>query len=82
MPKQSEVKDNVRKLKDDSAEDRQKENEVLKIAYERIGGIPKNVSRTSVTKIGTKSYRVNIWTAQEGGIIPTQKIEHSLFLTL
>jgi hypothetical protein len=79
----AEVKEPARnKVKEESAEDQQKKKEILQIAYSKIGGVPKNLSKTSVTKVGDRSYRVNIWTSTEGGIMLNHHIEHSFFLTI
>ncbi len=85
MPKQkdiAEVKETTRKVKEESAEDLQKKKEILNIAYAKIGGIPKNVSKTSVTQVTANSYRVNIWTSTNEGFMPVHRMEHSLFLTV
>jgi hypothetical protein len=60
-----------------------KEHAIAKQAFEKIGGKPKDFLKITINNVYDNHYRVNVYTRVQptDSVLPTAKLETSLFLT-
>lgn len=60
-----------------------KEHALTKQVFERIGGKPKDFLKITINNVYDNHYRVNVYTRVQpaDSVLPTAKLETSLFLT-
>ena len=64
-------------------EEERRQDIARSMAFQKIGGVPSNFFRSTVTRVNGDSYRVNIYTQEDKGqFMKAIKIEHSFFLTI